>query len=307
MRASRSALALCLGVGFAALYGCGSRTGLLVGEDLAASDAGTMLQPLTPPPPDARPAACADAGTTILYAITESNTLIAYDPPSNSFQFLGNITCPGGGMPFSMAVDQSGAPTTIFSDGTLYRLQIHSGGVTCQLAGKVPSDAGPNTFGMGYTANVQGGETLYIATNAVPSSLGILDTTTYTVRPVAEFQPDLASPELSGNGAGELFAFAGDQCSCNGDIQCCTSSKVVQVDKTNGRVLGAFSLKNLPFGRGWAFGYWGGALYLFTAPDNVSSVVTRFDLATHQAQQVQTYPEVIVGAGVSTCAPLDAP
>jgi hypothetical protein len=325
MGPSRSTLAVCLALGLAALTDCGSRTGLLIPDGIAEIDAGLVPPPidagLMPPPPDAtRPSACPDAGATLIYLITRGNDLVAYDPASNTFQLLGPIACSNDPKvtPFSMAVDHDGNPTTIFSDGSLYRLGIHTGRVTCQPIGVVPKqpDGTITQFGMGFTTNDQGGETLYVGTDLVPAGLAILDLTSATIRDVATLQPALFFPELTGNGAGGLYVYAGDTCAHVADTTCtsqslacytCSTSLVAQIDKATGRVTGMVHLPDLTLGGGWAVGYWGGALYLFSAPNGASSIVTRFDLTTQQHTQVATYPEIIVGAGVSTCAPLDTP
>ena len=62
-------------------------------------------------------------------------------------------------------------------------------------------------------------------------------------------------------------------------------------------------------GRGWAFAFWGGDFYLFTCPFSgptqscTSSRVTRFRPGDKSITQVGSYRGIIVGAGVSTCAP----
>lgn len=53
---------------------------------------------------------------------------------------------------------------------------------------------------------------------------------------------------------------------------------------------------------GYAFAIWGGDFYLFTAPFD-GTIVTRFRASDGSIVQVATSPQVIVGAGVSTCAP----
>ncbi|MGH7438692.1 MAG: hypothetical protein ACRENE_23640 [Polyangiaceae bacterium] len=60
---------------------------------------------------------------------------------------------------------------------------------------------------------------------------------------------------------------------------------------------------NVSLGSGWAFAYWGGDFYLFTAPAQTSSIVTRVRPSDGSAVQVGSLDEVIAGAGVSTCVP----
>ncbi|MBL8607703.1 MAG: hypothetical protein JNL38_10300 [Myxococcales bacterium] len=79
-------------------------------------------------------------------------------------------------------------------------------------------------------------------------------------------------------------------------------SFVGQIDKTNARVVAESALPTVEQGQGWAFAFWGGDFYLFTAPGG-GSTVTRFRPADGSVTAVGSWPSVIVGAGVSTCAP----
>jgi hypothetical protein len=67
-------------------------------------------------------------------------------------------------------------------------------------------------------------------------------------------------------------------------------------------VTNSSSLPGVSQGSGWAFAFWGGNFYTFTAPGG-STVVTRFDPNDGSIVQVAQTSDVIVGAGVSTCAP----
>jgi hypothetical protein len=307
----------------AALASCGSRTGLLVsdGDPVGPqADAAVQVKPDAAPP-----SACADAGTQVFYVITESKNLVEFDPPSNTFRTIGAIQCPGvlDEIPFSMAVDRSGNAYAVYqstrpdagSEIFFFELRPSASGVACTRVAFSAGDAGvAPTFGMGFSGDaVGGGETLYIAGAAPPYMLARVPIPGFTAQPIGALS-GLVQPELTGTGAGDLFGFSGAQCSdagpCPG-FQCATSS-IAQIDKTTGKVLGLDLLANFPQGNGWAFGFWGGVFYIFTAPQTncmfaTTSLVTRFDPATQTRQQVNTYPEVIVGAGVSTCAPLERP
>ncbi|MBP6628372.1 MAG: hypothetical protein KA297_03015, partial [Kofleriaceae bacterium] len=87
---------------------------------------------------------------------------------------------------------------------------------------------------------------------------------------------------------------------------------VQQIDKTSGAPVGAE--QQIPGGLGgnvqaWAFAQWGGKFYIFvTTTDGLTSnsTVRTIDRMTGQAQTVlQNLPYIIVGAGVSTCAPVE--
>jgi hypothetical protein len=100
--------------------------------------------------------------------------------------------------------------------------------------------------------------------------------------------------ELTGTGSGGLFGFW--------DPNQGLDSAIVQIDKATAQVTNSSTLDGVQQGTGWAFAFWGGDFYTFTAP-NGTSVVTRFDPNTGSITQVASTTEVIVGAGVSTCAP----
>ena len=53
------------------------------------------------------------------------------------------------------------------------------------------------------------------------------------------------------------------------------SSAIVQIDKATAQVTNSSTLADVPQGQGWAFAFWGGDFYTFTAPGS-ASVVTRF-------------------------------
>jgi hypothetical protein len=113
------------------------------------------------------------------------------------------------------------------------------------------------------------------------------------------------SPELTGTGAAEFFGF----------FPGVSSAFVVQLDKNAGTEIGAkWSIPNGLGGtvRAWAFAQWGGYFYIFVTTDptgtgtNLISTVRRINRATKQYEIVSGFdniPYVIVGAGVSTCAP----
>ncbi|HEY8087831.1 MAG TPA: hypothetical protein VIF09_08300 [Polyangiaceae bacterium] len=299
---------------------CGSRTGLLVppgeepqeaGKDASPADVTQpvdarpeadvfheedALPPLDvhPPPPDTF-TECPDAASTLVYVITESNNLYSFYPPNASFTRIGTIACPAapGMTPFSMAVDRQGIAYIVFNDGELFR--VSTGTAACVPTGFAPNQKNfSTTFGMGFSTNQVGtGETLFLAGDGVPS-LTTLDVKTFQIGTILPFS--LAAAELTGTGGGGLFGFW-DPGGSTG-----TDSAIVQIDKATGQVTNSSTLHGVAQGSGWAFAFWGGDFYTFTAP-GASSVVTRYDPNAQTVTQVAATDEIIVGAGVSTCAP----
>lgn len=305
-----------------AAAGCGARTGLSAAlstqqdnnspeSDAAAplptltAEAAAPLPPVTlAPPPDAAMNEC-EAGATLIYVVTQQNGLLSFDPPTASFASIGQLSCPvtisADAAPFSMAVDRSGTAYVVFTNpdhsrGELFRVSLATG--ACRPTGFASPPGFSPTFGMGYSANVaDGGESLFLASGEMTGSrLATLDTNTFTLDVVAALDPPIAMPELSGTGAGDLFAFWGGA----------DGSAIAQIDKSSGHTVAQSPLPGVFPTYAWAFAIWGGDFYTFTSQAN-GSVVTRYRPADGSIVQVARYAGDIVGAGVSTCAPLRSP
>ncbi len=313
----------------AILLACGDRSGLLLpaealvdggprGRDAAApppldasadapGDAPGLdaLPPIdvTPPPPDA-PNPCPDAGATLIYVISQMNDLFSFYPPTAQFTRIGTIQCPSlpRSTPFSMAVDRNGIAFVVFTSGELFRVSTAT--ASCAPTGFVMNQGGfSSTFGMGFSRDPNGvTETLYLAGDpgaslfGSPSILGGVDPQTLQLRTVGTFSPSIFAPELTGTGAGDLFAFYAPN---PGDS---SHTAVGQIDENTARVLAETPLPGVTLSEGWAFAFWGGDFYFFTAPSG-SSIVTRFRPSDDSIVQVGSTSDIIVGAGVSTCAP----
>ncbi len=299
--------------GVVALAACGARTGLLT-PDLAESGtvasemdaaAEAMVESDAPAFLDVQEepfVACPDAGNTLIYVITTQNVLMSFYPPTAAFATIGTIQCPGAGgdAPLSMAVDRKGTAYVMFNGGTLFRVSTADG--LCTTTAFVHTQQGiADLRGMGFVANpIDAGtvETLYVE-NYPAHSLDTLDTTTFQLTTVAPFDPAIIEPELTGTGAGDLFFFYATSGGAD--------SAIAQIDRYNAQILGVASLPGVPQGGGWAFAFWGGDFYMFTAPQGLgtSSLVTRYRPADGTIKQVAASPDglTIVGAGTSTCAP----
>jgi len=319
-RATRALLLAAVALGMpAAIVACGSRTGLFADETASSSSSGgsssgaidgspdrttapdvaDALPPIeTGPKPDVSRDDCPDADSTLVYLVTEQNELMSYHPPSGTFRTIGLIACPAAvsASPFSMAVDRKGTAFVLFSDGSLFRVSTAT--AACARVAYTPGQSGFQTFGMGFSTDGLGpSESLFVAGDGQGTSasgLATIDTTTFKLTAIRDFFPSIDRAELTGTGDGHLYAFY-TKIGVAGSF-------VGELDKTNARILAESRLAGVEQGQGWAFAFWGGDFYLFTAPGG-SSVVTRFRPTDGSVAEVGSWPSVIVGAGVSTCAP----
>jgi len=305
------------------LIACGSRTGLF-GE--APSDDGFTILPdggrvprdaspltdasafdalplIDAAPRDASRLDCPDAEATLIYVVTGSNELFSFYPPDGTFTFISNIACPAGAAtPFSMAVDRRGVAQVLFTDNKLYRVSTATG--ACVGTPYQPNQQGFAAFGMGYATNAAGPtESLYVAGTVDPNNpgpspgLGRIDTGTFRLTKVGPFVPAIDRAELTGTGDGRLFAFY-TKGRANGP-----PSYIGEVDTVAARVIAETPFPTVDQGAGWAFAFWGGDFYMFTAPGGAGSDVTRWRPSDNSVTKVATLPSRVVGAGVSTCAP----
>jgi hypothetical protein len=257
------------------------------------------------------PSDCPDASATFIYVISDTNHLYSFYPPSAELRLVGTIACPipppipplSNATPFSMAVDHTGIAYVVFSDGELFRVSTAT--AACEATPFVPRQHDfADTFGMGFSQNTDdAGETLYIAADVdadsgTPAQLATIDVTgDYALAVVGDFNPSINRAELTGTGAGDLFGFWNLGTNLN------PNSAIVQIDKATAQVTNSSTLAGVEQGFGWAFAFWGGDFYTFTAPSGSSTVVQRFRPSDGSIVQVLQTTQIIVGAGVSTCAP----
>lgn len=242
---------------------------------------------------------CAD-GTELVYVIDQFNYRIStFDPASKTFQDLGSLSCPAtnGGTPFSMSVDRQANAWVLYNNGELFKVTLPS--LSCTKTTWAGA-SGLKVFGMGFSTDTPMGdtETLYVGGGASQTqtsfTLAKLDTNTMTATPIGT---QSALPEMTGNGKAELWGFMPDA----------SSARVVQFDKTNGSALKTFDLPTLAGSMtGYAFAHWGGDYWVFLIKNaEPSTTVYQIDGMTGAIKgTTPTTGRTIVGAGVSTCAPV---
>jgi hypothetical protein len=257
---------------------------------------------------------CSEAAT-LVYVIDDVGYLYSFNPGTLTFTKIGQTNCPGAmGMINSMAVDRSATAWVNAVDGNIYKVSTTD--ASCQSTSFVVGQHGfGNQFGMGFSANVSGGaaETLYVdgigTMGGSGSGLASIDLASLTLDPIGNFSGYLAGEdcELTGTGDGRLYGFFVNNPTTE------TPASVAEINKTNASILSNHLLPaSVDTGTDWAFSFWGGSFYLYTADQSIhpndTSDVTEYNPKTGSTSVVLS--EIgfrIVGAGVSTCAPLVQP
>lgn len=243
---------------------------------------------------------CSEAAK-LIYVVGTTYELYSFNPESLQFKQIGLLSCPAGGStPFSMAVDRNATAWVLYNNGQLFHVDTTT--AECKPTNFVPGQQGFTTFGMGFVSDSPGSneEKIYLG-QYEGYQLGRLDPATMTVTNVGSYDKVTGAAEITGTGDARLFGF----------FLVGGSSSVAELDKSNAQVI-SLAPTGATIGSGWAFAFWGGSFYLFTAPSG-NSQVTRFTLDpvnpnTGKSEVVvPSVGFVIVGAGVSTCAPVEPP
>lgn len=251
-------------------------------------------------------------GAELIYTVDDRNRLFSFNPRDGKYEYkpIGTLSCPaagslGGGKasPFSMAVDRQARAWVLYSSGEIF--WVNTTDASCKPSGYKRLQSGMETFGMGFVSDVEGSEseTLFVSggsySNQRAATLARIDKTTLVLTKIAAMNlSGQNSPELSGTGKGELYGFHPGG-----------SPFVAQIDKNNAGSVRKWPLPSMGgTPTGWAFAHWGGRFYIFitaTVGGGERSMVWEFDPTSGKATELKTSASYkIVGAGVSTCAPI---
>ena len=263
--------------------------------------------------------ACTADGVDLIYVVDNSNNFLSFDPrkigtAQDPFTLIGVLNCPAGApypgwgapaTPFSMSVDRNGTAWVLYTSGEIFHVNIQN--AQCSPIAFQPSQQNMwFLFGMGYSTDAAGGdtETLFVAGGPqmpAPNPMaGFVDATLQIQRLPMNITAGESSPELTGTGDAALFGYF-PGVNQNGFVW--------EIDKTTGNVIGnAMQAGAVPGGPlGWAFAHWGGKFYIFITPALGSpevQVVERGAMGPYNDSNTISSDYVIVGAGVSTCAPV---
>jgi hypothetical protein len=250
---------------------------------------------------------CSEAAK-LIYVVDQDRTLSSFDPKllntqNGPFVALGQISCPSvaGAEPFSMAVDRNAIAWIIFDSGELFTVDVKTLPLTCVKTAFVPQHEVAK-FGMGFVANTPGSkeETLFISGSSLTSPLsttkfGTLGTVApYTLTVLGMLN---GAPELTGTGDAKLWAFSPNV----------MPPKVARLSKTTGTPEAVFEAQGLAgVPRAWAFAFWGGDFFIFLerATDGSTKVWKMDGMTGALTNVIADTGRTIVGAGVSTCAPV---
>jgi len=261
---------------------------------------------------------CSEAAE-LIYVLSVENDLYSFRPDLKQFTKIGPLGCQTAMQPNSMAIDRDAVAWVNYvqndglgSDTAGAIFKVSTADASCQPT-SISLPANWYRLGMGFSTDEVGGtaETLFVAgtgpgigTGTSPG-LGRIDFASNGLVPIGQFTGALSgqSGELTGTGDARLFGFFTT-----------TPVQVSEIDKASGATAQPKALAGVETPAAWAFSFWGGDFYLYTAPDPTldptrTTNVTHYNPkdGTTDTSYMTNIGFTIVGAGVSTCAPLEPP
>jgi hypothetical protein len=249
---------------------------------------------------------CSDASKLVYVIADETNEMYSFAPDKLLFTKLGVPNCQTNASVNSMAVDRSGNAWINYDDGSIWKVDTTT--LNCTATSFMSGQDGfsPN-LSMGFSSDAAGSsdETLFVSdntgddtTNANGKGAARVDLTTFALTPLGSpYTGSVAGwrCELTGTGDARLFGFFTT-----------TPAYLAEIQKADGTTPQATALPGVDATMGgYAFSFWGGKFWFYTASTSRTSDVTMFDPTTSQTQvMLKNIGFTIVGAGVSTCAPL---
>ncbi|MGH1346327.1 MAG: hypothetical protein ACRBN8_32470 [Nannocystales bacterium] len=279
---------------------------------------------------------CGEPEENPIYLLTRgletgnATSIQAFDPQTLTFTpVVAAIECEGTEADWgasSMAVDRErGAWITwsALADGAedpaykrLDRIDLDTGACETDVGQLPTTDNWGSPLGMAFVADGQesGNETLYFADTATHiHTLGSLESIGRFTPPVSGY----SGVELTGSGDGRMFGLIMNYTGpwdhdCTAKAPCFPTVRLFEIDKADATGLSMLDLPGVDaFGiepGGFAFAYWGGHIWVFTSLDFGPTQVFDHDPETRSTTLVvEDGAPGVVGAGVSTCAPLVLP
>jgi len=207
-----------------------------------------------------------------------------------------------------MSVDREATAWVLYQNGQIFH--VNTTDASCSPTSFVPNQAGFENFGMGFVADSEGSssETLFVAGGTSvdmllgsSARLASIDGTSLALTPRSGTLGGW--PELTGTGSGELYGFFPVTDILGGGV-----TTVKRIDRDTGNPVETFNLSSLNTSgvTAWAFAFWGGRFYIFVELNLGGTAVHRFEPTSGTFETVVPNSGYsIVGAGVSTCAPVE--
>ncbi len=272
---------------------------------------------------------CSTDASEFVYVVDNANTLYRFDPANEAYTFttIGTLSCPagtpitgGGGpaTPFSMSVDRDATAWVLYSSGEIFHVSTED--ASCSATAFQKQQMGYDLMGMGFVSDSQGSkeEKLFVAGSLAnagggfrDTKLGFIDPNTLQVTHIIDVDV-VNPPELTGTGDARLYGYFPGNSSVVSELDKTTGTRVAGQEWPAGSITGNEQLA------GWAFAQWGGKFYVFVTVRTglfggmIASRVVQVDPEANGgggAAVVVKDSDVpyIVGAGVSTCAPVVVP
>ncbi|MCR9163632.1 MAG: hypothetical protein ACE37F_15505 [Nannocystaceae bacterium] len=282
---------------------------------------------------------CGEPEDNPIYLLTrgletgEATSIQAFDPPTLTFSpAVAAIQCEGTEDDWgvsSMAVDrQRGAWITwsALHDGPddpaykrLDRIDLDTGACETDVAALPTTEQWGSPLGMAYVSDGadSGNETLYfVDTGTYLHTIGSKSSPGrwWTLGPEGR---TFSGVELTGSGDGRMFSLIMNYTGpfdfeCTAEMPCPPTVRLAEVDRAGPSAISMLDLTEIEaFGidpGGFAFAHWGGHIWVFISRDFGATEVFDHDPETQTTTRVvDDGAPGVVGAGVSTCAPLVLP
>ncbi|HVH45569.1 MAG TPA: hypothetical protein VM925_24615 [Labilithrix sp.] len=254
---------------------------------------------------------CSD-DAKLVYVLSLEGDIYSFAPADKKFTKVGPLDCKSEGIafePISMAVDRNAVAWVNMRGGSLIRgkdalFKFDTKTGKCTPSG-IEGEYG-SMGGMGFSSNGASTEddTLFVA-GAGPSGGSALNKVDVDKKELTfvETFPERVGIELTGTGDGRLFGFLIDH-----------PLELAKIDKASAAFSDKVTLTGVkvPESPMYAFSFWGGDFYFYTATSSSkSSTTTVARYRPSDGSIEEAYMDQIgfhiVGAGVSTCAPTSLP
>lgn len=262
---------------------------------------------------------CSEAAK-LVYVLSSENALYSFAPANKKFTRIATLQCDvaKGMVVNSMAIDRNAKAWVNFLDplgvrpgnpGILAAVDTKTSRCTGET---IPLKGDWAKVGMGYSTAGQDSKTesLFVASSNPKAGLARVDVAGKAIVPVGAFDIPTEGinlgvvPELTGTGDGRLYG-----------VFFQSQVRLAELNAKSGKVLKSMTIPGIENEyTAFAMSFWGGRFYVYSEPkqngfDGGSSKVTEVDLTTGKVNSdyMTDVGFAIVGAGVSTCAPVTQP